>query len=238
MTETSTNQFLEFTSGGFELYVPPTPFSNPPGRTRFVMLDDLNNVFYDVDYESSSLNNSTPWTKLGLHNVADPAIVFPPNQWQMFEENSSATGFLVLIQSRDSGLFTATKIGTVYVRPLLQEFMNWGVLESLKGSELPSEMRAGLLRHVFNRRPGANARMISYVTLRRVLDNMHRPWHQNGAWLNWELDDKFTGGSLIGNEQMWKLGVHLEDPIFAKNHPHLPFSKSCLPYFFTCRKLQ
>lgn len=184
------------------------------------MLDDLDNVFYDVDYESSELQNSTDWTELALHNVVDPAIVFPPNQWQIFEECWTwrqvggeledrpliATGFLVSIQSRDSGIFNATKLGTVHVLQWRQQHMNWGVLESLKGTELPSEMRAGLLRHIFNRRPGANTQMvISYVTPRRVLDENSRPWHEDGASLNWELDHRFAGGARIGREQKWRL---------------------------------
>jgi hypothetical protein len=198
---------LQFTSGGFELYVPPTPFSNPPKPAHFVVLDDLNDVFYDVDYESSDLKNTTPWTELALHTVADPAIVFPPNQYQMSENNKTLriTGFLVSIQSRDSGLFTATKIGTVHVQQLQKKYMNWGALESLKGAELPSEMRAGLLRHVFNRRPRGSARMISYVTPRHVLDNMPRQWHRNAAALNWELDERFAGGARIGKERKWRL---------------------------------
>jgi hypothetical protein len=198
---------LQFTSGGFELYVPPTPFSSPPEPAHFVMLDDKNDTFYDVDYESLDLKNSTPWVELALYTVQDAAIVFPPGQWDIHEANKSVrvTGFLVSILNRTGGLFTAKKIGTVHVQPFPQKFMNWDALESLKGSELPSEMKAGLLRHVFNRRPGSGFRVIEHVTSRSILESMSRPWHRNGDALNWELDHRFAGGSCIEREQKWKL---------------------------------
>lgn len=179
----------------------------PPKRPHFVMVDDLNNVFYDVDYESPDLKNPVPWAELLLHTSRDPAIVFPPNQYQLGVENPGLriTGFLVLIQSREDDVFTGYKIGTVHVQPLAQERMNWGVLESWKGPELASEVRAGLLRHVFNRRPGAHPIAISYVTPRNILDSMQRQWHKNAAALEYELDGIFAGGRRIGENQRWRL---------------------------------
>jgi hypothetical protein len=92
---------LEFRSGGFELYLPPTRFSSPPEPPSFVMLDDSSQVFYDVDYQALQLGNTTPWSTLALHTVPDPAIVFPPEQCDMLQIMNFATGFLVSIESRD-----------------------------------------------------------------------------------------------------------------------------------------
>jgi hypothetical protein len=198
---------LNFASGGFELFVPPVPFSQPPKPAYFVMLDDQNDAFYEVDYQSVDLRNRTEWTVMELHTVPDPAVVFPTLQWQRFENdtNEKITGFVVDIKSRDEDYWTAEKIGMVHVRRFPQEYMNWSALASLKGSELPEEMKAGLLRNVFNRREGSTVQTISYVTQRRVLDNMKRPWHQDGAALNWELDERFVGAKRIEGDQKWKI---------------------------------
>jgi hypothetical protein len=200
-------QTLKYTSGGFELYVPPTKFAHPPEPARFVMLDDINDTFYQVLYEGLRLKNTTPWTDLALHTTPDPAIVFPPNQQEIFDAKLSitATGFLVSIISRANGEFVAKWLGTVHVDRLPEQSMNWGALESLKGDELPAEMRNGLLRFVFNRRPGASGGSHSYVTPRGVLDGLERPWYKDGASLAWELDDRFVGGKRIEREQRWKL---------------------------------
>lgn len=198
---------LNFASGGFELFVPPVPFSQPPEPACFVMLDDQNDAFYEVDYQSVDLRNSTDWTALKLHTVPDPAVVFPTLQWQKFENdiNKKITGFVVDIKSRGEDSWTAEKIGAVHVRRFPQEYMNWSALASLKGSELPEEMKAGLLRKVFNQREGSMVQTISYATPRRILDTMKRPWHQDGAALNWELDEKFVGANRIEKDQKWKL---------------------------------
>jgi len=205
------HQSLNITSAGFELYVPPTPFArealekkDPMGR--FVMLDDENNVFYDVDYGSAHLRNSTPWPELALHNVVDPAIVFPPAQWQkLHDPDWLPTGFLVAIRSRDDNVFKAVKIGTVHVKQLPRALMNWGALESLTGPEFVAEMKAGLLRRVFDRRPGSNSGPVSYVNPKKVLNGKPRPWHQDGKWLNWELNHRFVGGKEIDKGQRWAL---------------------------------
>jgi len=198
---------LSFASGGFELFVPPTPFSQPPKPACFVMLDDQNDTFYEVDYQSVDLRNSIDWTALELHAVRDPAVVFPTLQWQTFENDTNAkiTGFVVDIKSRDVERWTAETMGMVHVHRLPQEGMNWSVLASLKGSELPEEMKAGLLRKLFNQRENSVMQSISYVTPRRVLDTMKRPWHQDGVALNWELDECFVGGSRVETKQKWEL---------------------------------
>src|SRR6201999_2747155 len=109
---------------------------------------DLDDTFYQVIYSGPGLKNTIPWPDLALHTVPDPAIVFPPNQQNTFSAGLSimATGFLVSIISRESGVFEAKWLGTVHVDRLPEASMNWGALESLKGDELPAEMRNGLLR--------------------------------------------------------------------------------------------
>jgi len=199
-----------FNSGGFELFVPPTPFC-PPGKPLvFVMLEDLKDTFYEVDYQAADLQNMTLWSELALHTVLDPAIVFPSLQWQKFENLADesvekVTGFLVAIQSREGDAWTAVKLGTVHIRKYPEEVVNWRVLESVKGPELGAEMQAGLLRHVYNRRPSSVQRSIPYVTPRRILDKMERSWHKDGAALNWNLDGRFVGGARIARDQRWRL---------------------------------
>lgn len=169
------------------------------------MLDDSSQIFYDVDYGTRLLGNSTPWTALALHTVPDPAIVFPPEQCDMLPFMNLVTGFLVSIESRDRGVFVAKKIGRVNVKPLKEGLMNWAALRSLKGDPLPAEMSAGLLRRVWNRRPNAPPRAIPYVTPGHILDNMPRPWHRDGAVLNYELDQIFAGGVALGTHQHWRV---------------------------------
>jgi hypothetical protein len=207
MVDSESRPNLNFASGGFELFVPPVPFSQPPNPACFVMLDDQHDIFYEVDYQSADLRNTTEWTTVELHSVQDPAIVFPPLQWEKLgnDMNEKITGFVVDVKSRDDECWIAEKLGAVHVRRFPQEYMNWSALASLKGSELPEEMKAGLLRNVFNRRVNPEEYTISYVTLRRVLDNMKRPWHQDGAALNWELNERFVGAKRIESGQKWKL---------------------------------
>jgi hypothetical protein len=203
MSSYGTLGILKFKSRGFKLYLPPTPFSNPPAYARFVMLDDSTETFYDVDYQTELLGNTTPWTALALHKVRDPAIVFPPEQCDMLQTMAFATGFLVSIERRDREIFVAKKIGRVNVKPLEEKHMNWAALESSKGGELPMEMRAGLLRRIWNRRPSATSQPIAYVTPRAILEGMPRQWYQDGAALNYELDQVFAGGAPIGEQQHW-----------------------------------
>ena len=207
---------MEITSSaGFELYVPPSPMINErhksPHCGRFVMLDDANDTFYDVDYDAANnpprLGNEVSWIELALHAVPDPAIVLPGDQWKWLhdERRRFSMGFLISIESREENVLYGKKIGSVFVKKLDREHMNWAALRSLKGEELPAEMRAGLLRRVWNRRPSADVSSIPYVTPARVLDGMPRPWHRDGEWLNWELDHQFAGGKVIRQEQRWRL---------------------------------
>lgn len=201
---------LLFNSGGFELFVPPTPFRPPDQPPLFVMLEDLEDAFYEVDYESADLRNTTPWSELGLYTVLDPAIAFPSLQWQKFENLADesvekVTGFLVAIQSREGDAWTAVKLGAVHIRKYPEEVVNWRALESTKGPELGAEMKAGLLRHIYNRRSGSVQRSIPYVTSRRILDEMEKPWHEDGAALNWHLDGRFVGAARVARDQRWRL---------------------------------
>src|SRR5882757_9040178 len=118
MSSSAVPGILDIQSSGFELYPPPTPFSQPPKPPRFVMLDHLENIFYDIDYQTPQPGNNASWTELGLHTVPDPAIVWPPNQAGKLQTAGFATGFLVSIESRSEGIFSAQKIGTVNVRPI------------------------------------------------------------------------------------------------------------------------
>lgn len=203
--ERDTTSTLNFSSGGFTLYVPPTPFCIPPERARFVMVDDQNDRFYDIDYETLLLGNTTAWEQVALHRIKDPAIVFPPKQEELLRQNQSilAIGFLVSIEERNAAGWRARKLGQVGVRAFPQGLMSWSALESQKGPVLPAEMRAGLLRKVFRRDGAAGA--MTYVTSLQVLNAMPRPWHRDGAWLNYELDSIFVGGQRVGSDQNWEL---------------------------------
>jgi hypothetical protein len=209
---------LTFLSWGFELYLPPNAFSTPPARPRFVMLDDLNDVFYDVDYETALLGNQTSWTDLAIHKIRDAAIVFPPEQQDMLQMQRFATGLLVSIESRTSEMIIAKKVGRVNVKPLPQEFMNWSALTGLKGKELPAEMRAGLLRRVWNRRPVTGSQSSSFVTPSRILNAMPRPWHRDGVALSYELDDRFVGGKAVGPPSVWRVSGLDAEQIAKSRH--------------------
>jgi hypothetical protein len=197
---------IEFYSSGFELYLPPTPF-----KSRFVMLDGSTNTFYDVDCEAPSLGNRTPWNLLAPETLRDPAIAFPPEQCNMLKPHAAggmnfATGFLVSIMRREGERFIAEKVCQANVRPIEARYMNWDALKQMKGDVLPNEMRAGLMQHLWNRRPEASSRPISYVTSSGILDEMPRKWHQDGAALNDELDNMFAAGKAIPGSQRWSVG--------------------------------
>jgi hypothetical protein len=189
-----------FNSGGFELFLPPTPFSQPPEPAQFIMLDDVNQIFYDVRYRGA---DSTSWTAIKAHQIPDPAIVFPPNQWTHMLASSHGTGFLVSIESREREVFYARMLGTVNVAPVDEKRMNWGALRGEKGPELPAEMKSGLLRHVWDRRSRPSFHAIAYETSAAVLNRMPRPWHRDGAALNYELDHVFAGCLALGAQTSW-----------------------------------
>ncbi len=198
---------LEFRSSGFELYLPPTNF-----KSRFVMFDDSNQIFYDVNYDTELLGNRIPWPSLKPENLRDPAIVFPPKQSDALKIMNFATGFLVSILHREGDKFVAQKLGLVEVKALKEELMNWSALTALKGEELPNEMKAGLMRRLWDRRPGSQHRSIPYVTPGSVLDQMPRRWHTDGAALNYELYLIFAAGAPLASTQHWE--VHdIEDQI-------------------------
>jgi hypothetical protein len=155
------------------------------------------------------LKNRKSWKDLQLHTVQIPAIIFHPDNWQAQDKKAVVgEGYLVTMEPLQQGeVRTATMLGTVHVSPLKQEHMSWGALEDLKGAELPAEMKAGLLRKVFNRRPGADLSSISYVTPSKTFRGMKSPWHEDGGQLNFQLDSRFAGGSQIEIGQRWKVYV-------------------------------
>ncbi|OQV06553.1 hypothetical protein CLAIMM_11103 [Cladophialophora immunda] len=117
-----------------------------------------------------------------------------------------ATGLLVSIQARHApDLIAAVTLGRVHVKPLPREFMNWSALRGLKGPQLPAEMRAGLLRRVWDRRGRADPQPVPLVTPGRILNDMPRPWHRDGAVLNDELDRRFVGARPLGPPSRWKV---------------------------------
>jgi hypothetical protein len=173
------------------------------------MLDDLNDVFYRVDYEFVSPRNRKSWVEVQLHTVQIPAIIFHPDQWQVQDKKAvQGQGYLVAVEPHQQGdVLTATMLGAVHISPLPQEHMSWGALEGLKGAELPAEMKAGLLRKVFDRRPGADLSSISYVTPSKTLRAMESQWHRDGVELNYQLDSRFAGGRQIEIGQKWRVYV-------------------------------
>lgn len=190
---------LSFRSCGFELYLPPTPF-----KSRFVMLNDSTQIFYDVDYETSLLGNKSAWSDLAPETLKDPAIVFPPEQRDYAKSGEFAIGFLVSILRREVGRTVAKKLGRVNVKPFEKRLMNWSALKATKGEELPNEMQAGLLRNLWNKRT-ASLHSIPYVTESSVLDAMPRKWHLDGAALNYELDSIFAGGAWLDDSHIWEV---------------------------------
>lgn len=195
---------IEFISSGFELYLPPTQFSS-----RFVMYDDSTDTFYNVDYETQLLQNTIPWADLAIQTITDPAIAFPPEQSSMLKPPPQgmqfATGMLVSVLRREGHTIVARKLGRVNVKPLPAALMSWPGLVEKKGPVLPREMRAGLMRKLWNRRPGARELPITYVASSDILDNMPRKWHTDGAALNYELDNIFSAGKAIRASQRWKV---------------------------------
>jgi len=200
MSSSGKTGVLEFRSSGFELYLPPTSF-----KSRFVMFDNSKQIFYDIDYETAQLGNNTPWSRLAPETLRDPAIVFPPEHCDMLEIMKFATGFLVSILRREGDKFIAKKLGRVNVKPVEPKYMNWSALTTWKGEELANEMKAGLLKRMWDRRAGFTSRVVPYVTSGNVLDEMPRKWHEDGAALNYELDRIFAAGAPLLSSQHWEV---------------------------------
>lgn len=200
---------LQFQSWGFQLYLPPTPFASQASETeeaeigRFVMVDDKNDAFYDVDYVTGKLGNTISWRELALHKVKDAAICFPPEQQDMLYKMSFAIGLLVSVEHRDGSFLKVTKLGKVNVKKIPQPYMNWTALQDLRGKELGEEMQVGLLRKVWDRRGGSLTRLGNYVTPSRVLNAMSSPWHRDGEALNNILDNRFAGADAIEPPSLW-----------------------------------
>lgn len=202
-------------AGGFELYLPPTPFPKDGETPRFVMLDDQEQAFYDVFYGNPLLRNTKPWSSLEMHKLLDPAIVIGPKQLERLNQDPKelerlnqgyplATGHLVNIVSRSNSVFTAELLAAVNIVPLQEEVMNWSVLKTWKGVEIVTELQNGLLRRVWNRRTFAPTEMVTFSTQASTLNEMPRPWHDDGTYLNYELDQRFMGACKINPDQVWQ----------------------------------
>lgn len=205
MSSSELNNVIEFDSGGFRLFLPPVPFACPPKRAQFIMVDDSKAAFYHVDYEMPELGNRIPWEKRDLHKELDPAIVFDHFQYYAFMKRNFATGYLVSIEVQENDVYVAKWLGAVNVRLMKQEEMNWAMLRAWKGEELPNEMQNGLLRYLWDKRSQPESGNIPYVTPASILDAMPRPWHTNGEYLNYELDQIFAGGWPIKSDQLWRI---------------------------------
>jgi hypothetical protein len=168
------------------------------------MLDEGNDVFYDVDCQSLRTTDDPSWDTAAPERFADPAIVFPLNQAHMLGPRTSAVGFLVSITRRHNGEIWARSYGQAMVTQLPPERMSWDGLIDKKGPVLPAEMRAGLMGRLWNRRPGAGT-AATFVTSAEILDGMPRQWHIDGAALNFELDNIFSAGKEIPMSQKWHL---------------------------------
>lgn len=196
---------LKFRSGGFRLFVPPIPFAQPPQQPRFVMLDDVHQTFYDVDYGNHLLRNMSSWTDIAVHELVHPAIVFPPTQSRFLQTRNFATGFLVSIMSSNEGVNVAKKVGAVNVSILSQNAMSWDALRSLKGNELPNEMRHGIMRRLWDKRPKDDYQKNEFMVRGTSVSSTRRAWPQDGALLSTELDGIFAGGEAITSDQLWEL---------------------------------
>jgi hypothetical protein len=168
------------------------------------MLDEGNDVFYDVDCQSLRTTDDPSWDTAAPEHFADPAIIFPPNQAHMLGPQTPAIGFLVSITRRHNGEIWARSYGRAIVTQLPPERMSWDRLKDKKGPVPPAEMRAGLMGRLWNRRPGARA-AATFVSTRDILDRMPRKWHIDGPALNFELDNMFSAGREIPMPQTWHL---------------------------------
>lgn len=125
MSSSSEPGVLSFRSCGFELYLPPTPF-----QSRFIMLNNSTQIFYDIDYETTLLGNKTAWSDLALETLKDPAIVFPPKQRDYAKNGAFIIGFLVSILKREGRRIVAKKLERINVKPFDERLMNWSVLKA------------------------------------------------------------------------------------------------------------
>jgi hypothetical protein len=168
------------------------------------MLDEENDIFYDVDCTTLRTDADPSWEASAPQGFEDPAIVFPPEQAYKLGPHSIAVGFLVSITQREDGEIRARSYGRAMVKPLPPQLMSWEGLVDTKGPVLPAEMKAGLMGRLWNRRPGAENEP-RFVTSMDILGKMPRKWHEDGAALNYELDNLFAAGKEISTSQAWCL---------------------------------
>jgi hypothetical protein len=149
------------------------------------MWDDYTKKFYDVDYETPQLGNTTPWPLLRPETIQRPTTVFPPEQRGMLEDitNQIATGYLVSVSSSWGGRIRARRLGRVNLKLKETTYMSWPALEDVKGAVLAAEMMNALTRHLWDRQCDGLNRPFTYKTPRTISDNMPRRWHVDGSAL-------------------------------------------------------
>jgi hypothetical protein len=188
---------------GYLLYLPPMPI-----KSRFVMLEETTNTFYDVDTQTPLLGNPASRVTTGLSPSllgSRPAIVFlnplGESRKKVLRDEGFNPEFVigkpVSIESQEGKNVFAKVVGRVNVKPLPQSLMSWEVLKTMKGAALPDEMENGLLGKLWGGEDRSAVGGTDFVTPRPVLDNMPRKWHVDPAALNTELDGIFTAGKKI-----------------------------------------
>jgi hypothetical protein len=203
-TGQATTAGLHINAPGFELYLPPTPF-----KSRFIMLNELTSTFYDVDYATPTICNTMEWKDLALESIQDPAIILADGVPVINrpDERMGSLGVLVSINRRTERTLFATYIGRVLVRMFPASLMNWEALAKMKGAARAGEIKAGLMRRLWNRRPGVpQSSGPPWVTSPEILDTMPGRWREDGAALNYELDYMFASSRHIPPEQEWCIG--------------------------------
>jgi Heterokaryon incompatibility protein (HET) len=197
-----TDAGLDVKAPGFELYLPPTPF-----KPRFVMLDELTSTFYDVHYATPLAGNKVRWEDLAPESIQDPALILAEDVALIAPDaRIGVFGLLVSITRRTEQTLVATYLGRVFVRKFPASLMSWEALTKMKGVTRASEMKAGLMARLWNRRPEVPQSSGSpWVTSPEILDQMPDRWREDGAALNYELDYMFASSRYLLREQKWCL---------------------------------
>jgi hypothetical protein len=198
-TAEATDEGVLVNAPGFELYLPPTPFTS-----RFVMLDETTSTFFDVDYATPVLQNKVPWKDLAPENIEDPAIILPEI---VANDRIGAMGLLVSVTRRAENILFATYLGHVFVRQFSADLMNWEALTKMNGPARANAMKAGLMGRLWNRRPGVpHSSGPPWVASHETVDEMPERWREDGAALNHELKYMFASSRRLPPEQKWCIG--------------------------------
>lgn len=198
---------------GYFLDLPPTPI-----RSRFVLLEETTKRFYDVDTETSLLNNPPSWKSDGLSSSSlggELAVIIPNSlsddskvrlaklgqREPRFKSADFETGLLVVITRREGDEVYADIRGRVNVCPFKETVMSWEKLEYMKGQVLTDELKNGLLGRVY-----AGTSVAHQFVHPMVLDGMPRRWHTDAAVMSAELDHMFASGRIVNKGDVkWML---------------------------------